>query len=181
MATTIQAFVGTYDIDRTHSTVQFAIRHLNVSTFRASFGHVDGRLAVEEDSILLEAQARVESVSIVEPAFRDHVVRGMDFFGADAHPLATFRSTSVVLEDGGSAVVAGELTIRDVTHPVTAVGTYQAPTQDPFGVHRAGLELRATIDRRDWAMDWQAPLPDGADALGWEVDITAHLELTRQL
>ena len=107
-------------------------------------------------------------------------MRGADFFDADTYPQITFRSTGVELGEDGSASVAGELTIRGVSRSVAARGTYQPPTEDPFGTYRAGLELRATVDRRHWDMNWQVPLPDGGDALGWEVEITAQLELTRK-
>jgi polyisoprenoid-binding protein YceI len=129
----------------------------------------------------LNGQARIESVSITEPPeFREHIVRGADFFDADAHPLITFRSTHVELEPDETARVAGELTIRGTTRPITAQGTYQPVRKDPFGGYRAGLELRATVDRRSWGLSWQMPLPDGADALGWDVEITAELELIKQ-
>lgn len=181
MATAVHPFAGTYELDRTHSTFQFAVTHIDVSTFRASFADIDARLTANEDTIELEGRALVASVSIAEPPeFRDHVVRGTDFFDADAHPLITFRSSSVVLGDDGSAGVTGELTIRGVSRSVVAHGTYRLPTEDPFGTYRAGLELRATVDRRNWDMSWQAPLPNGGDALGWEVEITVHLELIRK-
>jgi polyisoprenoid-binding protein YceI len=111
------------------------------------------RLRADGDTIELEGRALAESVSIAQPLeFREDVVRGTDFFDADAHPLITFRSTSVELGEDGSASVTGELTIRGVTRSVAARGTYQPPTEDPFGTYRAGLELRATVDRRQWAM-----------------------------
>jgi polyisoprenoid-binding protein YceI len=180
MATVAKTLIGTYELDRAHSTVQFAVKHVGVSTFRASFADVDARLTVEDDAIALEGRVGVESVSIVEPAeFREHVVHGADFFDADTFPEITFRSTSVELGDGGAATVAGRLTIRGASQSVTAHGTYEPPREDPFGNVRAGLDLRVTIDRRGWQMDWQTPLPDGSDAVGWEVEITAQLELIR--
>lgn len=181
MATVVQTADGIYELDKTHSTVQFALRHVGVSTFRASFGDIDARLVIENEIAALEAHAVVESVSIVEPAeFREHVVRGEDFFAADAHPLLTFRSTSIELADDGTANVSGDLVVRGVSGSVSATGTFFPPTEDPFGGIRVGLELAATVDRRTWEMNWQAPLPSGGDALGWEVEITAHLELTRK-
>lgn len=181
MATTVQPFLGRYELDRHHSTVQFALRHVQVSLFRASFGDVDARLTVDDNGLALEGHARVESVSIVEPPeFREHVVRGADFFDADAHPFITFRSTSLELRDDATATVSGELTIRSVSRAITAHGTYQPTREDPFGNYRAGLELRASIDRRSWDINWQMPLPDGSDALGWEVEITVQLELIKK-
>jgi polyisoprenoid-binding protein YceI len=180
MATAVQTAEGIYELDKTHSTVQFAVRHVGVSSFRASFGAIDARLVLANGGAELEASAVVESVSIVDPPeFREHVVRGDDFFAACAHPLLTFRSTSVELGGDGRATVAGDLVVRGVSAPVSASGTYAAPTEDPFGGTRVGLELEATIDRRAWGMAWQMPLPNGGDALGWEVAITAHLELIR--
>jgi polyisoprenoid-binding protein YceI len=108
------------------------------------------------------------------------VVAGADFFDAGAHPLITFRSTDVELRVDGAATVSGELTIRGASSQVRASGVYQQPRQDPSGAYRLGLELRTTVDRRIWGMNWQLPLPDGTDAVGWEVEITAQLELVRK-
>jgi polyisoprenoid-binding protein YceI len=180
MATAVERFSGVYQVDRAHSSVEVAIRHMQVSTFHASFAYVDGRLTVEAGTIALEGHALAESISIVEqPEFREHVVRGGDFFDAEEHPLLAFSSTSVELSHDGTATVSGELTIRGVSHPVTASGIYRPPREDPYATCRAGMELRTTVDRRSWDMDWQMPLPDGSDALGWEVDITARLELVK--
>jgi polyisoprenoid-binding protein YceI len=180
MAIAARSFAGTYELDRVHSTVQFAVRHVGVSTFRATFADLEARLVVDDAGISLEGSVRVESISIGAPQeFRDHVVRGDDFFAVDAYPQIAFRSTSVELTDDGGATVAGYLELRGVSHRVTAQGTFQPPLEDPFGTRRVGLELETTIDRRSFGMDWQMPLPDGGDALGWEVEITAHLELTQ--
>lgn len=180
MATAVQLADGTYELDKTHSTVQFAVKHVGVSTFRASFGDIDARLVIANGSTELQAVAAVESVSIVDPPeFREHVVRGDDFFAADAHPDLTFRSTSIELAEDGTATVAGDLVVRGLSGAVSATGTFFPPTEDPFGGIRAGLELSATVDRRTWGMNWQTPLPNGGDALGWEVEVTAHLELTK--
>lgn len=175
MSTAILPFSGTYDIDRTHSSVHFAVMHI-VSTFRASFDGVGGRLVSNDDGTTLEASTPVESLSIVDPELREHVVRGDDFFHADAHPELSFHSTDIELRDDGSATVNGELTIRGITRPVTAEGSYRPPTVDPFGVVRAALALHATVDRRDWGLSWQLPLPEGGDAVGWDVGLTAELE-----
>jgi polyisoprenoid-binding protein YceI len=180
MTTAVQAAEGIYELDATHSTVQFAVRHVGVSSFRASFGEIDARLVLENGTAKLEASAGVESVSIVDPPeFREHVVRGEDFFAAGAHPMLTFLSTSIDFAADGLATLTGDLVVRGISAPVTATGTYAPPTEDPFGGMRVGLQLEATLDRRRWGMDWQMPLPNGGDALGWDVEITAHLELIK--
>ena len=143
MATATQPFTGVYELDRNHSTVQFAVRHVQVSKFRASFADIDARLVAEDDAIALAGRALVESISIVEPPeFREHVVHGVDFFDADAHRAIRFRSTSVEMGDDESVTVSGQLTIRGVSRSVTAHGTYRPPREDPFGAYRAGLEPR---------------------------------------
>ena len=180
MTTAMQTYAGVYEIDRAHSTVQFAVNHLTVSTFRGSFGDVDATLTIDDAGIAIEAEARVESISIADPpAFREHVVGGDDFFAADAHPRITFGSTKVQLDEGGRVTVSGDLTIRGITRTVAAAGTFRPPVEDPFGTIHVGLELRATIDRRSFGMSWQLPLPEGGDALGWEVETSVNIELTR--
>jgi polyisoprenoid-binding protein YceI len=180
MVAATQPFTGTFELDSNHSSVQFAVRHIKVSIFRASFADIDARLIADGDEVKLEGSARAESVSLTNPPeFREHVVRGADFLHAGEHPELTFRSTEVDLREDGSATVTGELTVRGISHEITATGSFQPPVEDPYGSFRAALELRATVDRRAWEMDWQMPLPDGSDVLGWEVEITAHLELIR--
>jgi polyisoprenoid-binding protein YceI len=168
-----------YDLDRTHSTVQFAVRHGGIATFRGSFADIEAQLTVAAENVQLSAQAVVESISITEPDFRAHVVEGDDFFAAAQSPVITFRSTEVVLDEA-RAEVAGDLTIRGISQPVRANGRFSSPRVDPFGNTRLGLELEATIDRRQFGLTWQMPLPDGGDALGWEVSVDAQLEFTKR-
>jgi polyisoprenoid-binding protein YceI len=154
---------------------------MKVSTFRASFGDVDARVVRDDSGLALEGRARVESVSITDPPeFREHVVNGEEFFDARNHPEISFRSSRVELGDDGSATVEGDFTIKGISRPVTARGTYQAPVEDPQGSTRTAIELAATVDRRDWDMNWQMPLPKGGDVLGYDVELSIHLELIRQ-
>jgi polyisoprenoid-binding protein YceI len=179
MATATRTFRGTYVVDRNHSSLQFAVEHMKLSMFRASFDGLDGRLAVDEEGISFEGSAPVQSISIkAPPELREQVIR--DFFQGDDHPEVMFRSTAVELVDVDTANVIGELTMRGVSRTITAHGSYRPPIADPFGLLRGALELRTTIDRRDWGMDWQMPLPDGGDAVGWDVEVSVHLELIRE-
>jgi len=181
MATTTPPVLdGIYELDRTHSTVQCAVRHVGVSTFRASFGDLDARLVIDGGVAALEAGAVAESISIGDPPeFREHVVRGSDFFAADVHPRIVFQSTRIDVAEDGTVTVDGLLELRGIKRPVSAVGMFTPPTEDPFGSTRLGVALQGAVDRRSWGMDWQMPLPAGGDALGWEVEITAQLELTK--
>jgi len=123
----------------------------------------------------------VESISIKNPPqFREHVVDGADFFDATNHPTITFRSGAVTLEADGTFTGDGTLTMRGVSKDVAVIGTYQPLVEDPYGAHRTAVEFSTTVDRREWGMDWQMALPGGADALGCEVVLTAHVELLAQ-
>jgi polyisoprenoid-binding protein YceI len=106
-------------------------------------------------------------------------VLGPDFFDAERHPQITFRSRAVRLADDGRAEVDGELTIRGVTHPVTATGHYAPPRPSSFG-EVAGLQLHTSFDRRDFGFDWQMELPGGGNAVGWDVEVDIDLLLTRE-
>ena len=181
MSTATQPLSGTFVADPHHSSFQFAVKHMKVATFRAGFGDVEARLLAGDDGLALEGSAKVESVSVTTPPeLREHLVNSTDFFDAGSHPEITFRSTDVDLAADGTATVEGELTIKGITKPITATGTYQEPVQDPYGGTRTALALTATLDRREWDMSWQAPLPSGDDVLAWDVTLTVELELIQQ-
>ena len=177
-AATLSPFTGTYSADPDHSSVGFAIRHMSVATFRGSFSDVEASVALADDgSLSLSGTAKVRSISIVSPVeFRNHVL-GADFLDARRHPVIVFRSDPAPVGEDGSIAVDGQLTIRNVTRAVVATGTWSAPVEDPYGNMRAGVELTTTVDRRDYGMTWNAPLPKGGAALGTRVTLTAHLEL----
>jgi polyisoprenoid-binding protein YceI len=176
----IRRLSGTYALDPAHSSVGFGVTHMSLSTFRGSFGDVEARLVADSGGLALEGRTRAESISIGDPPeLRAHVVEGQDFLRAGDHPELTFRSDAVELREDGSATVRGTLELRGIGRDVTLEGRYRGPIEDPFGAERVALELRTIVDRREWDMDWQLQLPDGADALGWEVDVTADLELVK--
>ncbi|MEA2254148.1 MAG: hypothetical protein QOG35_193 [Solirubrobacteraceae bacterium] len=174
----VSPFTGTYSADPDHSSVGFAVPHMGVSMFRGSFSGFRASVAVDGDGTLtLSGAAQVQSISIATPAeLRSHVL-GADFLDADNHPAIGFESVSAVLGEDGTITVQGRLTIRNVTRTVVASGTYAAPVEDPYGATRAAIELTTTIDRRDYGMTWNLPLPKGGDALGTQVTLTVHLEL----
>ena len=175
---TITPFVGTYCADPHHSSVGFAVRRMGVATFRGSFSDVAASVAVADDgSLILSGSAQVRSISIVAPPeFRNHVL-GADFFDAGRHPAIVFASDPAPLGEDGSIAAAGQLTIRNVTRAVVATGTWSAPVEDRYGNMRAGIQLATTVDRRDYGMTWNAPLPQGGDVLGTQVTVTVDLEL----
>ena len=176
--TAVQLFEGTYRAQSTASTFAFGVRHSAAFWFRGAFADVTATLRGDGDALVLEGAARVDSISIVDPPEMRASVLGAQFFDAEHHPEVGFRSVDIRLTDDGGAEVDGELTIRGVTRPVAAVGHFSPPRQAGFG-EVAGIDLRAIIDRRDFGFDWQAELPGGGDAVGWEVEVNIDLLLMK--
>jgi polyisoprenoid-binding protein YceI len=176
MATTYAPLAGTYTADPVHSSFGFAVRYQGVSLFRGTLNDVSATLADGR----LEGTAKVESISIRTPEqFRAHVLGG-EFFDDDNHPEVRFVSSDLDLGEDGDATVDGELTIKGITHPVQATGTWTAPAADAFGNTRGHLNLSAVIDRTQWDMNWNVPLPSGGVALANEVTLTVDISLVGQ-
>jgi len=174
----VQPFSGTYDAQPVPSSFAFAVRHSGVFWFRGSLSDVTATLRADGDALTLEGSARVDSISVVEPAAMRASVLGPEFFDADRHPEITFRSTELRLADDGRAELDGELTIRGVTRPVSASGHYSSPRLSSFG-EIAGLQLHTSFDRREYGFQWQMQLPGGGDAVGWDVEVDIDLLLNR--
>jgi polyisoprenoid-binding protein YceI len=174
----VHPFTGTYRAQPVPSSFAFAVRHSGVFWYRGSLSDVAATLGADGDALALEGSARVDSISVVEPAAMRASVLGPEFFDAEHHPEITFRSTEIRLDGDGRAEVDGELTIRGVTRPVTASGHYAPPRQASFG-EVAGLQLRTSFDRREFGFDWQMQLPGGGNAVGWEVEVDIDLLLRR--
>jgi polyisoprenoid-binding protein YceI len=181
MTTAVQPFSGTFAADREHSSFQAALRHMGVGSFRTGFDDVHARLEPVAGGHRLTGRAAVQSISIRRPAeFRAHVVEGAEFFDARNHPEITFSSHVLRFGDDGTVELEGALTMRGIERPIVARGTYRTPIEDIYGRRRAAIDLAASIDRRDWGMDFQAQLPAGGDVLSWEVEISVHLELVER-
>jgi polyisoprenoid-binding protein YceI len=174
--TAIAPLQGTYTVDPVHSSFGFAVRYQGVSIFRGTLDEVSATLSDGR----LEGAAKVESISIRTPEqFRAHVL-SPEFFDAADHPEVRFISTKLDLAEDGTATVAGELTIKGITRPVEAKGSWKAPAADAFGNTRAHLELEAIIDRTEFDMNWNVPLPSGGGALANDVTLIVDLSLIEQ-
>jgi polyisoprenoid-binding protein YceI len=169
-------FAGTYAADPVHSSFGFAVRYQGVSLFKGTLSDVaatltDGRL---------EGVAQVESISIRTPEpFRAHILSA-EFFDAAAFPAVRYESTTIDFREDGTAVAEGELTIKGITQPVQATGTWAAPAADAFGSTRGHLNLEAQIDRSQFGMNWNAPLPSGGQALANQVTLVVELSLVQE-
>jgi polyisoprenoid-binding protein YceI len=165
-------------VDKVHSSVGFAVKHMVVSTFRGRFEDYDASLSAQADgSLLLEGRVRADSISVKDENLAAHLT-APDFFDTERYPEIAFASTLVRVEDG-SLVVDGQLTIKGVTRPIEARGTITEPIETLGGYVKLGVELEAIVDRTEYGLDWNAPLPKGGFALANEVKLIVELEFAQ--
>ncbi|MDA0183408.1 YceI family protein [Solirubrobacter phytolaccae] len=165
---------GAYLSDPVHSNVGFAIKAAGLAGFRSAFGAFDARL---EDGVL-SGSGELDSLQIREPHLKATLLSSQ-FFDAASHPSVTFTSSALRVDEAGGLELDGELTMHGETRPVTARGEL-ATGQDPSGGERVAFDLKAQIDRREFGIDWQQKLPNGADAVGWNVALEVQLQLVKQ-
>jgi len=178
--TTQPIATGTWTIDRVHSHVGFAVKHMVVSNFRGRFEDYDGALTVGEDGApRLQGKVDVDSIVVKDENLAGHL-KAPDFFDSERYPEIRFRSNAVRVQDGGELEVDGELTIKDRTHDISARGTINGPHEDIAGNEKLGVELETVIDRREFGLEWNATLPKGGFALDNDVKLQVSLELVKQ-
>jgi polyisoprenoid-binding protein YceI len=155
-ATVIPA--GTWAIDPSHSTVEFQIRHLGLATVKGRAPVVSGEIT-GGDKPSIAGTVDVTALTTFDEQ-RDGHLQSPDFFDAARYPELRFESTAVEVR-GDELVVEGELTIKAVTKPVTLTGAVLGTGSDPWGNERVGVDLETTIDRTEWSLTWNAPVPGG--------------------
>ncbi len=169
---------GTWTVDPVHSSINFAITHNGVATFRSGFTSYEATLTGGE-SPRLEGTVDVASVDVSEEMLKGHLL-SPEFFDAERHPRLKFSSTEIGVEEDGSVRLRGELEIRGEAHAVEATGRFAEIGADIAGKERVGFSLEAAVDRRDFGLDWNADLPNGGRALEYEVAINVELELVAE-
>jgi polyisoprenoid-binding protein YceI len=169
---------GTWTIDPGHSTVGFVARHLMVTKVRGSFTDVEGAATIAEDPLQSSVDVTITTASIATlSADRDAHLRSPDFFDVEQHPTITFRSTGLRHVRGDHWQLDGDLTIKDVTRPVTLDVQFEGLTGDPWGGQRAAFTASTEVDREAWGLNWNVALETG----GWLVSKKVKLELDVQL
>jgi polyisoprenoid-binding protein YceI len=143
---------GTFTIDPTHSLIGFSARHAMVTKVHGSFDEYSGSGTVSDGIAQLSVDISVNSISTRNSA---------DFFDAATFPKITFSSTSVTNANGERVTVEGDLTIRDVTKPISIDFEYTGTAIDPYGNARFGFEGAAEINRKDFGLTWNAALETG--------------------
>jgi polyisoprenoid-binding protein YceI len=171
--TETQIPAGTWQVDATHSQVGFAVEYL-AGTFRGTFSPVQATLAVDENGAAkLAGTAPVEGIKVQDENLQTHLL-SPEFFDAERAPKVEFKASGIE-RSGNEVTVDGELTIKGITRPVELTGTITDPIVDGYGNDRIGITLETTIDRTQFDLNWNTPLPTGEPALGNDVTLTAEL------
>jgi len=173
MSTTIdQAAIptGTWTADTVHSGLSFEVPYA-VATFS---GDVPGFQASLADGALT-GSAQIATLQVKDESLQAHLL-SPEFFDAERHPEVSFTSTAIRRE-GDRVELDGDLTIKGITKPATLAGTITGPAVDHFGATRVGFKLETVIDRREFDITWNMPLPSGEPALSNDVTLKADLTL----
>jgi len=171
---------GTWNIDAVHSEVGFSVRHMMVSKVRGRFTTFSGQLVTGENPLDSAVTAEIDLASInTGSEQRDGHIRSADFFEVETYPTMTYRSTGVRLH-GGDYVLDGDLTLKGVTRNVPMTLELNGFGPDPFGGTRAGFTATGEINRRDFNVNFSAPMETGgavvADKISLHLEIEAVLE-----
>jgi polyisoprenoid-binding protein YceI len=172
---------GTWAVDKAHSKVGFAVKHMGIATVRGEFTDFEGTLEIGDD--LSTATARgtiaVGSVDTNEPQ-RDEHLRSPDFFDAEQHPQLAFESTSIEALDDEAFRITGNLTIHGVTNEVVLHGDVQGTDVDPWGNDRVGLEVTGQISRGDYGMTFNQALGSGNMLVSDKVKLVLDISAVKQ-
>ena len=178
LETTVRALpVGAFNVDPAHSSVGFEVKHLGIATVRGRFTVVSGTLTGGEEP-RLEGTVDLTSAT-TDDEQRDGHLASPDFFDVERFPQATFRSTSFEQLGDGTVRVVGDLTLKGVTREIELTGSVAGPATDPWGNERVGLELAGVIDRNDFGVKWNAPLPGGGFVLPNDVRIVLDVSAVK--
>jgi polyisoprenoid-binding protein YceI len=169
-----------WNIDPTHSRVEFSVKHMVVSTVRGNFDKFEGKLdfdAANPGASSVEATVYADSIN-TGTGDRDAHLRSADFFDVEQFPVLTFKSTRVELENNTVAKVHGDLTIRDVTKPVTLDVTFLGEGVSPFGHTIAAFEASGKINREEFGLTWNVALETGGVLVSKDIKLSFEVQFT---
>ena len=178
----VVAGAGTWQVDPNHSSAQFAVRHLGLSTVRGAFTKVTGKVDLDEKDVTkssVEVTIDANSVDTRVPN-RDNDLRSDHFFDVAKYPTITFKSKKVEQVAPGKLKITGDLTIHGTTKEVVLdVDGPTAPVKDPWGNQRIAASGTTKINRQDYGVKWNATMDNGGVVVGDDVDITIDVELVQ--
>lgn len=166
-----------WNIDATHSEINFKVKHMMISTVTGSFEKFDGKVEASNDDFKngnFSFSAEIDSVN-TNNKDRDNHLKSDEFFGAEKNPKLTFKSKSF---DGNKMI--GDLTIKGVTKEVELETEYNGTAVDPYGQTKAGFEFEGQINRKDFGLTWNAVTEAGSVVVSDKVKLIASLQFIKQ-
>jgi polyisoprenoid-binding protein YceI len=177
--TRIDLPVGTWTFDKTHTSLTFIARHMMVTKVRGHFPAFDGAVEVAENPADSKVNVTIEAASVTTGApDRDAHLISPDFFDVANYPTIEFVSTDL-REENGQWLMTGDLTIKDVTRPVTLDVTFEGINTNPWGKTVAGFSASTEVDREDWGLTWNLALETGGVLLSKKVKLEIETELVK--
>lgn len=178
-ATKVQLPVGTWTFDKTHTALTFIARHMMVSKVRGTFPAFDGTVEVAENPVDSKVNVTIQTASVNTGApDRDAHLVSPDFFDVGNYPTMKFVSTEISEEDG-QWVMKGDLTIKDITRPVSLDVIFEGTNTNPWGTNVAGFSASTEVNREDWGLTWNVPLETGGVLLSKKVRLEIETELVK--
>ncbi len=170
-----------WQIDTAHSSIDFSVRHMMISTARGSFTKFSGTVDINEaEPARSSVEVQIEAASIdTRDAQRDAHLRSADFFDVEKYPYLTFKSKRVEIVDESHGRIIGDLTIRDVTREVVLDTEFTGQAKSPWGTTSVGFEAQTKISRKEWGLTWNVALETGGWLVGDEIKINIQLEVVQ--
>lgn len=167
----------TWKLDPSHTIVEFSAKHLMISTVKGRITDVEGTIEADESDFRKSSvEANLNAASIdTRTEQRDNHLRSADFLHVESFPAIKFRSTRIE-GDKNEFKLTGDLTIKDVTRPITLDVSFEGQTKDPWGGERVGFSAKGKLDRRDFGLTWNQLLETGGAVVGNEIKIAIEVE-----
>jgi polyisoprenoid-binding protein YceI len=180
-ATTLGELTGDYTIDAAHTRIGFVARHAMVTKVRGAFNDFEGTIRIDgAEPAKSSAEVAIKAASIdTRNSQRDDHIRSADFLELEKYPEITFVSRTVAQTGDTTFEVTGDLTVKDVTRPVTVEFEYEGTAKDPFGNVRIGFEGAVTISRKDYGITWNAALETGGVLVGDKIVLEFEVSAIR--
>lgn len=171
----------TWKLDPAHSLVEFSAKHMMITTVKGRITDVEGVIYTDEkDPKKSSVEATLNAASIdTRTDQRDQHLRSADFLNVEKYPTIKFRSTRIE-GDKDHFKLTGDVTIRDVTRPITLDVEFEGRTKDPWGGERVGFSAKGKIDRRDFGLTWNQTLETGGVLVGNEIKIELEIQAVKQ-
>ncbi len=166
---------GIYNIDPSHSSVGFEVKHMGIAPVRGAFRRFTGTI----DAPALQGTVDVASIDTGDEQ-RDAHLKAPDFFDVERHPKISFHTSTIQATDDGQIRLAGEITMKGITKPIELTGTAGEGGTDPWGNERIGFEVEGVIDRRDFELKWNQTLPNGNLLVSNEVKLLVSVSAVKE-